>query len=209
MKLNKQTYWILVISWLFFVIGCCVTAAYMNVASQYKADAKITSAAEIVTTEGKAEEDAEIEQLLEDYYSCLEHGDRQQMLSFVDDPKLLLSQRKLDNMTRYIKSYRLDEMLLYPVDGLQDYIAFVTYQTSFYDTDTEVTGMTQFYIMWAGDHYVIANNEERISDQGQKTLSMVLGRPEVKELIQKITEEREEAIKKDPVLKQFFGEERV
>ena len=46
MKNSQYTFFILVISWFFFIIGCSVTAAYMKVSTQFDTQTKKTEAAQ-------------------------------------------------------------------------------------------------------------------------------------------------------------------
>nr|WP_300304660.1 hypothetical protein [uncultured Anaerostipes sp.] len=206
MKIKKSTIIILVISWILF-LGACLVAFYQL--EQMK-EARITNekifkdkSTEQISDE--PEEYAEVREFMADYYSCIQNNDQQKLKSMVEDSQEMKKQQ--DSLKQYIEEY---QSLIYKVESVEDtkdYIVYVSYQLKIKGIKTPAPGMTPYYLMRQGDSFVIRNNEDHDTDAIRAAKQKSLARKENQDLIQKVNEDYEEAVKSDDQLKDFLKDE--
>ncbi|MDO4942863.1 MAG: hypothetical protein Q4E73_08530 [Lachnospiraceae bacterium] len=214
MKNRGYTFLILVISWTCFVIGCSLTAAYLNVSSQYQSQTQSTETVQAMQVQEQAEKTAEtgaddlrfasVMHFMESYYQNLKEGNRTQLMKMVEDPDSFYSDSDLRKIKAYVESYQNFEYYIEDTLEKQSYIVFTFYQTKLYDVDTLVPGMSQYYIVKDDDQWMIYNNTEHLSETAQKELKSSLRLRKIKQLIEETNAKYKKAIESDESLKEYF-----
>lgn len=213
MKSSRYTFLILFISWTCFVIGCAVSAAYLNVSSQYEAQA--SEAVEAMqlrdsTTRSTADatdmEIASAKQFMQEYYRYLQAGNREKLLELVEDKDSFYTFRELEHMTSYIEAYQNIRIYVEKADRADSYIVFVSYYTKLYDIDTGVPGVSQYYIQKNGTGWLIYNNSDHLSLKAQKAMKASLRITEIKTLIETTNRAYQQALGENDKLKEYFEE---
>ena len=206
MKLKKSTIMILVMSWILF-LGVCFAAFYQLEQMKEARDAN-EKIFKDKSTEQISEEPAEyadVRKFMADYYKAIQRDDREKLKTMVEDYQELEKQQ--DSLEQYIEEY---QDLSYRVESVQDsgdYIVYVSYQLKIKGIKTPAPGMTPYYLAKKGDSFLIYNNEDHDTEAVRTAKQESLGRKENKELIEKVNEEYEEALKTDDQLKNFLKDE--
>lgn len=213
MKSSRYTLLILFISWTCFVIGCVVTAAYLNISS--KNEAQASEAVEAMqlhhsTTKTTADatniEIASAKQFMQEYYQNLQTGNREKLLELVEDKDSFYTTRELEHMTSYVESYQNIRIYVEKADQENAFITFVSYDTKLYDIDTGVPGVSQYYIQKNGTGWIIYNNSDHLSLKAQKAMKASLRITEIKELIETTNYAYQQALEENDKLKEYFEE---
>ena len=148
---------------------------------------------------------ADVKQFMADYYEKIQKDDREALKSMVDDFQELEKQQ--DAMTKYVEAYRELSYQVEPVENAKDYIVYVTYELKIKGIDTPAPGMTPYYLKKHDDSFLIYNNEEHDTEDMKEAKEKSLGKRKNKELIQKVNQEYEDALKADEALKDFFEDD--
>ena len=215
MKNSQYTFFILVISWFFFIIGCSVTAAYMKVSTQFDTQTKKTEAAQASKLSeselydskyevGKTE--AKLSDFMKKYYEYLEEGNREELLKMVEDTECFFSFQKLRNMTLYIEKYNNITCYIKNGEDTHSYIVFVSYDAKFHDIAQTVPGVSQYYVIDEDGEFKIYNNKDHLSIEAQKAMEVSLRLKDIKALIEDTRQRYEAVIATNKELEEFFEE---
>lgn len=213
MRNSQYTVLILIISWFFFILGCGVTAAYLKVSTQFDTQGRRTEAAQLVREEQQdirlQEQEYEkkvcqIKDFMSQYYEYLEQGDRTHLLEMVEDSDSFITEKKLTNMTLYIKEYQNINCYIKKAVDENSFIVFVSYDTKFYDVEEMVPGISQYYVVWEQGRWIIYNNKEHLTTEAENAMKVSLRLKDMKQLIEETTDEYEKIMEGNKKLRDFF-----
>jgi len=190
-----------------------MTAAYLNVSSQYQT--QTTETVQAMQVQGQNRESAREEKVIlasaehfmESYYQNLRDGNRTRLIQMVEDPDSFYSDAELRKIKAYVENYQDFQYDIERTSEEDEYILFIFYKTKLYDADTAVPGMAQYYIVRNNDQWVICNNTEHLSETARKELKASLRLREVKQLIEKTNTQYQKAIASDEFLREYFEEQ--
>lgn len=205
MKLKKSTIFILVLSWILFFAACF--AAFFYLEQRQEAMATNEKIFKDQSTKKIAEKNdyADVKQFMADYYEKIQKDDREALKSMVEDFEELEKQQ--DAMTKYVEAYRELSYQAEQVEDTKDYIVYVSYELKIKGIDTPAPGMTPYYLKKDKDSFLIYNNEEHDTEDMKEAKEKSLGKENNKELIRKVNQEYEDALKADKKLKEFFEDD--
>jgi hypothetical protein len=200
------------------VIGCGVSAAYLNVSSKYEEQAKNVQAVEAmqiqsqyVSTAADASWEkrcASVTYFMGNYYRYLQEGDRKHLLSIVEDSDAFYSEEELNKIVSYVEEYRNLEYKMEKADEEDAVIVFAFFEMKLYDIDTVIPGVSQFYVRQKGESFLIYNNEEHLSEEAVKTMKATLCLDDVKALIEQTDEKYQKAVDSDDLLKEYLEDDK-
>lgn len=206
MKLKKSTVIILVMSWILF-LGVCFVAFYQleQMKEAQVTNEKIFNDQSTDQISDEPAEYADVRKFMADYYEAIQRDDREKLKTMVEDYQELEKQQ--DSLEQYIEEYQGLTYRVESVEDSQDYIVYVSYQLKIKGIKTSAPGMTPYYLAKEGNSFLIYNNEDHDTEAVKTAKQESLGRRQNKELIEKVNEEYEEALKSDEQLKNFLKDE--
>jgi uncharacterized protein YneR len=142
------------------------------------------------------------------YYRYLQEGDREHLLSIVEDSDAFYSEEELNKIVSYVEEYRNLEYKLKKADEEDAVIVFAFFEMKLYDIDTVIPGVSQFYVRQKGESFLIYNNEEHLSEEAVKTMKATLCLDDVKALIEQTDEKYQKAVDSDDLLKEYLEDDK-
>lgn len=212
---NQYTFLILTISWLCFVIGCCISAGYLKAASEFEPTSKVTKTIEAMQIKNQYDmtradvrkgELTSVKSFMEEYYLALSRGDEKKLKKMISSENAFYDKKEIKRLATYIKSYENLHFDIIETKEKATYFVYASYRICFQEIEGSLPGVTRYFIKKENSGYRIQNDEKQWSKEEQNEGKASLKRKEIKALLKRTEEKYEKAMGQNEQLRRYLEE---